>query len=115
MKGDTQSVSHFTDALGRALHYAVLTKTGRVQILVKPTAKELRKRGKRAWQLFGTVEGDDRALATLAEMVQQAVQGMEGADDTAGHDGKKAEKSQGANDTAAPKGKKAKGPKAARG
>jgi len=78
-----------TDTLAGALRYAVLTKGGRIQILVKPTAKELRKRGKRRWQLFGTVEGDDKALPTLVEMVQRAVQGMEAGSDTAAGDRKK--------------------------
>ena len=110
---DTQSKNHFADALGRALHYAVLTKSGRIQVLVKPTTKELRKRGKRGWQLFDTVEGDDEAMPTLVEMVQRAVTGMEATSDTAGQDGKKPKASKVASDTADRKGKKPKASKAA--
>jgi hypothetical protein len=112
---DTESTNHFADALGRALRYAVLTKSGRIQILVKPTTKELRRRGRRGWQLFGTVEGDDGALATLLEVVQQAVSGMEAATDTAGHDGKKPKGAKAAGGTVARKGKKSRGAKAAGG
>ena len=110
---DTQSLNHFADALGRALHYAVLTKSGRIQVLVKPTHKELRKRGKRGWQLFATVEGDDKAMPTLVEMVQRAVTGMEATSDTADQDGKKPKAAKAASDTADQDGKKPKAAKAA--
>jgi hypothetical protein len=115
VKTDIQSMNHFADALGRALHYAVLTKSGRIQVLVRPSTKELRKRGKRGWQLFGTVEGDDGALPTLLEIVQQAVSGMEAATDTAGRDGKKPKGAKATARKATQKGKKSRGSKAAKG
>ena len=105
--GPSQQVS-FRRRLGLGLHYAVLMKSGRIQILVKPSAKELRRRGKREWQLFGTVEGDDNTGPSLMKMVQRAVQEVEGARSTAGN--KKAEKAKGSK----AKGKTPKGPKTAK-
>jgi hypothetical protein len=104
MKTDLQSKNHFADALGTALHYAVLTKRGRVQILVTPSAKELRRRGKREWRLFGMVEGNDDAELTLMEMVQRAIQEIESARGTADNE----KKSKGAEFEAGIKGRKRK-------
>src|SRR5260370_8237657 len=61
MKKTNGKSKNFVDALATDLQFAVLTKRGRVQILVKPSAKELRKRGKRGWQLFVTL--DDQTAA----------------------------------------------------
>lgn len=74
MKNTSQSKTHFADALGRTLEFAVLTKKSRIQVLVKPSDKRLRKCGKRQWQLFGTVEGDHNARSTFLKMIQSAVQ-----------------------------------------
>jgi hypothetical protein len=77
MKKATRKNKNFADALATALQFAVLTKTGRVQILVKPSAKELRKRGKRGWKLFGTVDEQNETAAVLDEIVQQAISDVE--------------------------------------
>lgn len=79
MKHDKNHKDNFVDALAMEVRYAVLTKAGRVQVLVKPTPKELRKRGRRRWHLFGTVDGTVDARPMLLEKVQQALAEMEGA------------------------------------
>lgn len=63
----------FVDALEKSHRYAVLTKAGRVQILIKPSAKQLRKRGKRGWQLHGVVDEEAESERTLLEMVRGAI------------------------------------------
>lgn len=76
-KGGNNGGNNFVDALDRENGYAVLTKEGRLQILIKPTAKQLRKRGKRGWQLFGTVESQPGAGQTLIETVRRAITELE--------------------------------------
>jgi hypothetical protein len=49
------------------MRYAVLTKKSRIEVLVKPTAKQLRKRGKRGWQLFCTIDCRTDAARLLEE------------------------------------------------
>src|SRR5207244_4391930 len=49
---NNDSKTNFTDALAMNVRYAILTKKGRLEILVKPNAKQLRKRGKKGWHLF---------------------------------------------------------------
>src|SRR5438270_8180356 len=73
MKKTTRKTKNFADALATEMHFAVLTKIGRVQILVKPTAKDLRKRGKRGWQLCGTVDYQTDAVAVLDELIKKAI------------------------------------------
>jgi hypothetical protein len=73
MKKTIRKTKNFADALATEMQFAVLTKTGRVQILVKPTAKELRKRGKRGWQLFGTVDYQTDAAVVLDELIKKAI------------------------------------------
>jgi hypothetical protein len=68
---------NFADALAMNMRYAVLTKNGRIQVLLKPTAKQLRKRGKRGWHLFRTIESQADAPRLLEESFQQAVAEME--------------------------------------
>ena len=70
-------MDNFVDALEREHRYAVLVKEGRVQILVRPSAKQLRKRGKRGWQLFRTVEDGPDAGPILNQTVQEAVGSLE--------------------------------------
>lgn len=83
---------NFVDVLAMEIHYAVLTKGGRIQVLVKPSPKELRKRGRRGWHLFGTVDSDVDAHQLLVEKVQQALTEMEGAQDHEEMPRKKAKK-----------------------
>jgi hypothetical protein len=77
MKKITRKSKNFADALAKDLQFAVLTKSGRVQILVKPSPKELRKRGKRGWQLFGTVDDPANASAVLDDIVNKAISEVE--------------------------------------
>jgi hypothetical protein len=77
MKKKFKTENNFVDALEGENKYAVLTKTRRIQILVEPSAKQLRKRGKRAWELYGTVDNSADAGRTLIETIQRAILEME--------------------------------------
>lgn len=84
MKKTSRRTNTFTDALAKKLQFAVLTKTGRIQILVKPKPKQLRKRGKRGWHLFGTVDQPTDSRQLLDEIVQKALSEAEGVDERNG-------------------------------
>jgi hypothetical protein len=71
------SNNNFTDVLAMNVRYAVLTKNGRIQILVKPTAKELRKRGQRGWHLFHTIDSQADAARLLEDSFQRALDEIE--------------------------------------
>jgi hypothetical protein len=78
MKTKGKNKNNYVDALENDHLYAVLTKQGRLQILVQPTVKQLRKRGTRGWRLFSTVDsGLPVAGPSLTETVQRAIQEME--------------------------------------
>ncbi|HLJ93706.1 MAG TPA: hypothetical protein VKU02_11005 [Gemmataceae bacterium] len=77
MKKTSWKRKNFADVLATQLQFAVLTKPGRVQILVKPSAKELRKRGRRGWQLFGTVDHQRHAALLLDEIVKKSIAEVE--------------------------------------
>ena len=47
MKTKAKNPTNYVDALETEQRYVVLTKRGRIQILVQPAAKQLRKPGKR--------------------------------------------------------------------
>ena len=88
MKKTISKIKNFADALATDLQFAVLTKPGRVQILVKPSAKELRRRGKRGWRLFGTVEDRTEAAVIVDELIKKAIAEV----DPAAADGDRKEK-----------------------
>src|SRR5205085_11568996 len=69
--------NHFVDALATDVRYAVLTKEARIQILVRPTSKQLRKRGKRGWHLFGTVESHADAPQLLQDLLHGVLKEMD--------------------------------------
>jgi hypothetical protein len=69
---------NFVDALATQMRYALLTKNSRLQILIRPTEMQLRKRGQRGWHLYGTIEGPLDAERLLDEMIKQALQELEG-------------------------------------
>jgi len=77
MISPTKKKHNYVDALATAMRYAVLTKESRIQILIRPTAKQLRKRGKRGWQLFATMGKDRNAQQVLEETVKQALHELE--------------------------------------
>jgi hypothetical protein len=89
VKKNSEKGNNFADALQREDQYVVLTKNGRIQILVRPTAEALRKRGKRDWQLFGTVASNPDADQVLLDTIKQALLEAEGADTPAAQDEKK--------------------------
>jgi hypothetical protein len=72
MKNGMKNKNNFTDVLGMDVRYAVLTKKRRVQILVKPSPRQLRKRGKKGWHLFSTVDSTPDAAQLLNEALAQA-------------------------------------------
>ena len=74
---EVKSKNNFVDALATAMRYAVLTKDGRIQILIRPKPKQLRKRGQRGWQLFGTIDSEVDADVELEEMIKSALGELE--------------------------------------
>jgi hypothetical protein len=77
MKKKAKNGNSFVDALDKDNQFAVLTKPQRIQILVRPRPNDLRKRGKRGWHLFGTVDSSADADRTLMDMVRKALEEME--------------------------------------
>lgn len=71
--GKHKQKDSFVEALSADVQYAVLTKPGRIQILVRPSTKQLRRRGQRGWHLFGTVVDSADPRGSLAATVEQAL------------------------------------------
>jgi DNA primase len=70
--------NNFCDSLGKmSLRYAVLSKENRIQILVNPTPRQLRKRGKRQWQLVQAIDGEADARQMLQSALQAALQDLD--------------------------------------
>ena len=57
--------------------YALLTKTNRLLIVLQPTAKELRRREKRGWQITCSFEKDTKTGKHLHDAVRAALVEME--------------------------------------
>jgi hypothetical protein len=74
---EVKGKNNFVDALATAMHYAVLTKNGRIQILIRPRPKQLRKRGQRGWQLFGTIDSEAEADVLLNDMLKRALRELQ--------------------------------------
>jgi hypothetical protein len=74
---DKNGKNNFADVLGMNVRYAVLIKDQRIQILVKPTAKQLRKRGIKGWHLFRTIDSQTKAAHLLEESFQNALAEIE--------------------------------------
>jgi hypothetical protein len=89
MKETTRKTNNFADVLATELKFAVLTKPGRIQILIEPTPKQLRKRGKRGWQLFDTVDQQMNSRQLLDEILKRALLAMENANGATGRKAKK--------------------------
>jgi hypothetical protein len=77
MKKENAEKLRFVDALAKEVCYAVLTKDGRVQVLVRPSSKQLRKRGKRGWHLYHALDGADTTIATVLDTLRQVLTEME--------------------------------------
>jgi hypothetical protein len=88
MKKSVKNRTNFVDALKTQHKYAVVTKSRRIQVLIQPTVKQLRRRGKRGWQLYGTVASNPDAGRTLLDTIQRAVLEMESTGEAAGNDGR---------------------------
>jgi hypothetical protein len=90
MKTRQKNKINYVDALQNEHLYAVLTKQGRIQILVQPTITRLRQRGQRGWRLFNTVDnGLADAGSILAETIRRAVQEMDATGAPARSNGRK--------------------------
>jgi hypothetical protein len=89
MKVTARKTNNFADALATEPQFAVLTKPGRIQILVEPTPKQLRKRGKKGWQLFGTVDQQTNSRQLLDEILNKALFAAEHADEATARKAKK--------------------------
>jgi hypothetical protein len=77
---------NFVDALDSNHRYVVLTKTGRIQILIRPTAKQMRQRGKRGWQLYRTLASSADAGQSLLATIQDAIWEAESTGEAAGNE-----------------------------
>jgi hypothetical protein len=92
MNPQAKNRTNYVDALENEHPYAVLTKRGRIQILVQPTPERLRKRGKRGWRLFSTV---DNGFPILTATIQEAIQELESIGAGVENNGKKSEAGEG--------------------
>jgi hypothetical protein len=90
MQTQAKNNANYVDALETEHLYAVVTKRGRIQLLLQPTIKQLRKRGKRGWRLLSTVDhGFPDAKPILTVTIQGAIQEMENTGARAENNGKK--------------------------
>ena len=77
MRTRAKNHTNYVDALETDHLYAVVTKRGRIQLLLQPTIKQLRKRGKRGWHLLSTVDnGIPDAKPILTATIRGAIQEM---------------------------------------
>jgi hypothetical protein len=70
-----ESKNNFADVLAMKVRYAVLTKKGRIEVLVKPSSKQLRKRGKKGWHLYRTVESHSHSNSDAAHLLEESFRG----------------------------------------
>jgi hypothetical protein len=74
----------WVDVLGKELDHVVLTKGNCLQVIVRPTRKQLRRRGKRKWSVVMAVEaveehnGQVALRRALHRAVQQTLTAMAG-------------------------------------
>lgn len=66
---------NWADVLNRKLDFVVLHKENRVQVLVRPTQKQMRRRGKRSWKVAAAIDALDETNghASLPRALQDAV------------------------------------------
>ena len=77
MKKDKNHRNNFVDALAMEMAYALLTKGSRIQILIQPSPKQLRKRGQRGWHLHSTLENQPNARQELYDVLQSVLLDLE--------------------------------------
>jgi hypothetical protein len=73
-----ESKNNFADVLAMNVRYAVLTKKSRIEVLVKPSPKQLRKRGKKGWHLFRTIDSNSETARLLEDSFRSALSDIEG-------------------------------------
>jgi hypothetical protein len=72
-------VLNWTDVLNQEFDYVVLTKGNRLQVLVRPTRQQLRRRGKRNWSLVAALSkaqsnnGPEQSVDSLRDLVLQTL------------------------------------------
>jgi hypothetical protein len=75
---------NWADVLGNELTYAVLTKGNRLQVLVRPSQKQLRRRANRDWSVAAAGEtsvgenGHEAPPEGLHEAVREALTALAG-------------------------------------
>jgi hypothetical protein len=80
---------NWTDVLSQKADYVLLKKNNRLQILVRPDHKQLRRRGKRSWVLVAAIQtatesnGHGEPPDELREAVLQALVELTSADQSA--------------------------------
>jgi hypothetical protein len=62
---------NWADLMGKGLAYVVLRKGNRVQVLVGPTDKQLRRRGRRGWRVIAS--GGDPGPFEVTDGLREAV------------------------------------------
>jgi hypothetical protein len=78
MSKESKNKNSSESAPAAGVRYAVLTKRGRIQILMKPSPRQLRKRGTRGWDHLGSVEEQPNAGQILTDLLNQAIREVEG-------------------------------------
>jgi hypothetical protein len=68
-----KNTGSWVDVLGKEVAYVVVAKANRVQVLVHPTARQLRRRGKRNWSLVHAFNKTDNHGPGLPDEVRDAV------------------------------------------
>ena len=78
---------NWADVLDRDSAFVVLTKQNRLQVIVRPSRKQLRRRGKRGWEVAAAIDavgGSGPAPAALREAIAEVLEVLHG-----GREGKK--------------------------
>jgi hypothetical protein len=84
--GELPMTDDFMHALVQGFRYAVFTRNGRVQVLVQPTGKQVRKRARRGWNLLKAIAGTPQeAWRQLQDTLRRALPGPDAADKTPRH------------------------------
>ena len=64
---------NWADLMGKALAYVVLRKGNRLQVVVGPTDKQLRRLGKRDWRVVAFGEATGRVADGVTDEMREAV------------------------------------------
>lgn len=72
---------NWTDVLAREPAFVVLTRQNRLQIIVRPSRKQLRRRGQRGWDVAAAIDDDGGGGPVPPELREAVVQALEALDD----------------------------------